>query len=62
VDILAGNLTFKDWDDYRAALAEMESKYPYYPDALKTELAGKMVPKLMGLAWPPNPSLWLALK
>ena len=55
VDILAGNLDFKDWADYRSALAEMEAKHPEYPPALKTQLAGKIVSEADGLKWPPEP-------
>jgi hypothetical protein len=55
VDILAGNLDFKNWADYRVALAEMETKRPEYPHVLKTELAGKMVSEVYGRKWPPEP-------
>ena len=55
VDILAGNLDFKDWSAYREALAEIEGKYPHYPHVLKTQLAGKSVSEAGGLQWPPEP-------
>jgi hypothetical protein len=55
IDILAGNLDFKDWADYRSALAEMETKNPKYPDVLKTQLVGKIVSEAGGLKWPPEP-------
>jgi hypothetical protein len=55
IDILAGNLDFKDWADYRNALAEMEAKHPEYPEVLKTQLAGKIVSEADGLRWPPEP-------
>lgn len=55
VDILAGNLDFKDWGAFRKALAEIEIKYPEYPHGLKTQLAGKMISEANGLKWPPEP-------
>lgn len=55
IDILVGNLDFKEWADYRSALAEMEATYPNYPDNLKTQLAGKVVSEAGGLKWPPEP-------
>jgi hypothetical protein len=55
VDILAGNLDFKDWSVYRNALAEIEAKYPHYPQVTKTQFAGKTVSEAGGLKWPPEP-------
>lgn len=55
VDILAGNLDFKDWNAYRMALAEIEAQHPQYPHVTKTQLAGKMVSEANGLKWPPEP-------
>jgi len=55
VDLLAGNLDFKDWEAYRAALAQMEAEHPEYPHVTKTQLAGKMISEANGLRWPPEP-------
>lgn len=55
VDILVGNLDFKDWSAYRKALSEMEAEFPDWPHLLRTQLAGKKVAEANGLKWPPEP-------
>lgn len=62
VDILAGNLDFKDWAAYRAALATIETSHPHFPHALRRQLAGKMVSEADGLAWPPVPSFVVGIE
>lgn len=56
VDILVGNLAFKDWTQYSEALTKIQSEYPQYPPNLRTFLAGKIVAEADGIEWPPRPS------
>lgn len=56
VDILAGNLDFRDWSQVETAFEEMQRHQPEWPPYLQIQLAGKMTSEAGGLAWPPKPT------
>jgi hypothetical protein len=56
VDIMAGTLAFCDPQSFKAALDEVNARYPSAHPSLAENLAGKMIAEAGGIPWPPGPS------
>ena len=54
VDILAGNLQFKDTRDFVRALEIVEGQFPGMNELAQQDMAAKIVTEDLGLCWPPQ--------
>lgn len=56
VDILAGNLEFKDFQDFIRAMERVEQQFPGMNELAQQDLAAKIVTEDLGMRWPPESS------
>jgi hypothetical protein len=56
VDILAGNLQFRDAGDFVRALETIQGQFPGMNELAQQDMAAKIVTEDLGLCWPPQSS------
>ena len=62
VDILAGNLEFKDFQDFIRALEQVRHQFPGMNEPTQQDLAAKIVTEDLGMRWPPESSRIIAIE